>query len=444
MRLPDKRVSGRCARQPSMREAARIDGKRPNTPRPAPTSPSRGVREEGALDVLFSGLRVVDVLDIAIVAGLCWVGIAWMREARARIALGGMAAIALLFGVAQALDLRLTTSLLQGFIALATLVLVVVFQDDLRRFLEGITLWMLGRATPRPPDDVLDELGSLCFALAARRVGALFVLPGREPIDRLLDGGHYLDGRVSASLLWSLLDPGTPGHDGAIVIRAGRVSRFGVHLPLSTEWTEIGGGGTRHAAGLGLTERSDALSIVVSEERGTVSLASRGRLELISDARVLRERLDRFLRLTARQRHEPWLGSRIMRAARRHWREGLLAAGLASGFWIHTAPGVGADRVIQSIPVVVENLPAGYRISGIDPPAVDVLFEGRREDRDSVGSQGFAVRVDGDRVTTGPQTVAISVAQVAHPPGIEVVGIEPKAVQLRVETFDRDMPAGRN
>jgi len=281
----------------------------------------------------------VDVLDILIVTALCWIAIAWMREARARIALGGIASIALLFGLARWLDLTLTTSFLQGFIALAALVLVVVFQDDLRRFLEGITLWTLGSATPRPSRDVLDELGSLCFALAERRVGALFVLPGRESIDRLLDGGHYLDGRLSEPLLWSLLDPGTPGHDGAIVVRAGRVSRFGVHLPLSTEWTEIGGGGTRHAAGLGLAERSDALSIIVSEERGEVSLASRGRLERIPDADVLSERLDRFLRRTARQRHEPWLGSRVWMAARRRWREGLLAVGLALGFWIHTASG---------------------------------------------------------------------------------------------------------
>lgn len=284
-------------------------------------------------------LRWVDVFDILIVTALCWIVIAWMREARARIALGGMASIALLFGLARWLELNLTTSFLQGFIALAALVLVVVFQDDLRRFLEGITLWAVGSATPRPSDDVLDELGSLCFALAARRTGALFVLPGRESIDRLLDGGYYLDGRVSEPLLWSLLDPGTPGHDGAIVIRAGRVSRFGVHLPLSTEWAEIGGGGTRHAAGLGLTERSDALSIIVSEERGEVSLASRGRLEQIPDAAILRERLDRFLRRTARQRHEPWLGSRVLKAARRRWREGILAAGLALGFWIHTASG---------------------------------------------------------------------------------------------------------
>jgi uncharacterized protein (TIGR00159 family) len=387
------------------------------------------------LDAAFANLRAVDVIDIVIVAGLCWVGIAWVREARARIALGGIAAIALLFWIAQWLDLRLTTSLLQGFIALAALVLVVIFQDDLRRFFEGITLWVLGSATPRPSGDVLDELGTLCFALARRKVGALFVLPGREPIDRLLDGGLYLDGRVSEPLLWSLLDPGTPGHDGAIVIRAGRVSRFGVHHPLSTEWTEIGGGGTRHAAALGLAERSDALCIVVSEERGEVSVAQRGRLERISDARVLRESVDKFLRRTARKRREPWLKSRLA-SARHHWREGLLAAALASGLWVHTVPGASVDRSSKAIPIVIENVPEGYRVAGIDPPEIDVVFEGRRRDLAMARADRFEVRLDGDLVELGRRTFSIEKGQVEHPPELRVVGIEPGQVRLRVEPFE--------
>ena len=114
-----------------------------------------------ALTTAFGGLRGVDVLDIVIVSGLCWVAIAWVREARARVALGGIAIIALLFGAAQWLDLRLTTSLLQGFIAVAALVLVVVFQDDLRRFFEGITLWVVRNTTPRPTGDLIDELAAL-------------------------------------------------------------------------------------------------------------------------------------------------------------------------------------------------------------------------------------------------------------------------------------------
>ncbi len=382
----------------------------------------------------FADLRVVDVLDIVIVAGLCWVLITWVREARARVALGGVAVIAFLYWAASYLDLRLTTSLLQGFITVGALILVIVFQDDLRRFFEGITLWVVRNVTPRPSGDVLDELGTLCFFFAQRRVGALFVFPGREPLNRLLDGGMFLDGRVSEPLLRSLLDPNTPGHDGAIIIRGGKVARFGVHLPLSTEWSEIGAGGTRHAAALGLAERSDAFCIVVSEERGEVSVASRGRLERLGNAAELRDRVEAFLGRTARRRREPWLESRVA-LARQNWKEGVLAAAIAAGLWLHTVPGASLDRSSKEIQIVIDNVPAGYRVSAIDPPAVDVEFEGLRRDLVLAGSDELHVRVDGLLVQQGRRTFSIEADQVEHPPELRVVRVEPVQVKLEIEAL---------
>jgi len=389
------------------------------------------------LDVLvrsFSGLRAVDVLDIVIVSGLCWIAIAWVREARARVALGGIVSIALLFWTAEWLDLRLTTNLLQGFFAVAALVLVVVFQDDLRRFFEGITLWVIRNATPRPSSDLLDELGALCFSLAHRRVVSLFVFPGREPLDRLLNGGVYLDGRVSEPLLRSLLDPGTAGHDGAIVIRGGKVIRFGVHLPLSTEWAEIGGGGTRHAAALGLAERSDAFCIVVSEERGEVSVAWRGRLTHVKGTASLRVLVEKFLTRTAKRRRENWIESRLS-LARRHWREGVLATAIATGLWVHTVPGAILDRSSKLIPVVIDNVPDGYRVLAIEPAEVDVEFEGTRRDLAMAPADEFHVRVDGDLVDQGRRTFSVGAGQVEHPPELSVVGMKPIKVRLSVDTL---------
>ena len=380
---------------------------------------------------IFGALRIVDVLDIAIVAGLLWVLIAWVREARARIALGGVFAIAMLFWTAQWLDLRLTTTLLQGFIAVATLVLVVVFQDDLRRLFESITALIVRNSTPRPSADFLDELAELAYSLAHRRIGALFVLPGRESLERLLEGGFFLDGRVSDPLLRSLVDPGTPGHDGAIVLRGGKVTRFGVHLPLSTEWSEIGGSGTRHAAGLGLAERSDALCIIVSEERGEVSIASRSRLERIATAVQLRERLETFLRRTSHRRRESGLKSYVA-LARERWREGIVASALATGFWLYSAPGGGLDRGFKVVPVVIENLPDGYRVALIDPPAIEVEFEGRARDLMMAPTGEFQVRVDADRVASGERSLAIEAHEVEHPPDLRIVGLDPPRIRLEL------------
>jgi len=381
-----------------------------------------------------AGLRFVDVLDVMIVSVLCWIAIAWVRESRVRAALGGVAIVSALFGLASLLDLRLTTTLLQGFIAIAALVLIVVFQDDLRRFFEGLPLWLMRSATPRPGADVLDELGALCFSLANARVGTLFVLPGREPIDRFLDGGHHLGGRVSEPLLRSLLDTKTPGHDGAIVIRGGKVARFGVHLPLSTEFDQLGEGGTRHAAALGLAERSDALCIVVSEERGVVSVAWRGRLTPVETPDALRGLVEKFLERSARRRREPWVLSRL-NLAKRRWREGVLATAIATGLWILTGPGAMVDRTSRSIPVVIENVPEGYRVASVEPANVDVEFEGRRRDFVMAPDDGFVVRVDGDLVDQGRRTFAVDPEQVEHPPALRIVGMDPIKVRLDVESL---------
>lgn len=381
-----------------------------------------------------AGLRLLDALDVLIVSLLCWVAIAWLREARARVALGGVAIVGALFGLASLLDLRLTTAVLQGFIAVAAFVLIVVFQDDLRRFFEGLTLSVMRNGTPRPPSDVLDSLGALCFSLAEERIGTLFVLPGREPIDRLLDGGHHLGGRVSDPLLRSLLDTRTPGHDGGILIRGGKVARFGVHLPLSTEFDELGAGGTRHAAALGLAERSDALCIVVSEERGEVSVAWRGRLTRVEDAAALRALVDRFLARTAARRREPWLRSRLT-LARHRWREGVAATIVATGLWLLTGPGAALDRASRSVPVVFENLPEGYRVASVEPARVEVEFEGRRRDFVMAPSDDFAIRVDGELVDQGRRTFSVDSDLVEHPPELRIVGMQPIKVRLDVESL---------
>ena len=381
---------------------------------------------------IFGALRLVDLLDIAIVAGLLWILIAWVRETRARIALGGVFAVAMVFWTAQWLDLRLTTALLQGFIAVPALVLVVVFQDGLRRLFGCIAVLVLRHATPRPSSDFLDVLTELVFSLAHRRIGALFVLPGREPRGRLLEGGVFLDGRVSDSLLRSLVDPGTPGHDGAIVIRGGKVTRFGVHLPLSTEWSELGGAGTRHAAGLGLAERSDALCLIVSEERGEVSIAWRARLERIATPADLRARLEGFLRRTIQPRRETGLRSALL-LARERWREGIVATVLATGCWLYSAPSHGLDRGFKVVPVVIDNLPDGYRVAVIDPPAIEVEFEGRARDLMMAPTGDFQVRVDADRVAAGQGSLTIEAHEVEHPAELRIVGLDPPQIRLELK-----------
>lgn len=379
-------------------------------------------REHAVPDV-----RLTDLIDVLIVAVLLWAGLSWVRRARARIALAGVAIAAALFLLARQLQLQMTVWLLQGFFAVGVLVLVVVFQDDLRRGLEQIAVWGLRRRPQAAPADAVDALVGAVRRLVAERHGALIVLPGREPLERHVAGGIALDGRLSEPLLLSIFDPDSPGHDGAVLVEGDRVRSFALHLPLSTDSQQLGGGGTRHAAALGLAERSDALCVVVSEERGTVSVARDGRLTRLPGPEALAAELRRFLQRVPRE--SPRRG--VWRGVLARWPEALVAVGASAGLWLLLVPGAAVDRFTRRVPVVVDNLPERFELESVEPPEVEVVFEGSRRSL-LFGSANAKpeVHVDALLAQLGRRTFEIEPHDVRHPEGWRPIDVEPERVKI--------------
>ena len=273
-----------------------------------------------------------DALDVAIVALLLYTGMSWLRRSHAALAVVGLSLLGTVYLGARLLGLELTTWIFQGFFAVLALALVVIFQDELRRGFEELAAFALAaRSERRPRLDAPDLLARALADLATARVGALVVLAGTHPLDRHLQGGHELGGRLSAALLASLFDPHSPGHDGAVVVEDRDVTRFGAHLPLARGPAALRGLGTRHSAALGLSERTDALCLVVSEERGSVSAARDGELSQIGSEDELAKLVTSFYReRRALGRARPRL-SELVRG--RHW-EKAAALALAVGLWL--------------------------------------------------------------------------------------------------------------
>jgi diadenylate cyclase len=373
-------------------------------------------------------LRITDLIDITIVATMVFAGIVWLRRSRARFAALGIGLVAALYLVVSRLGFELTAWILQGFLAVVVIVTVVVFQEDLRRLFERIAVVGLGRRTPAPPPGTVEVIARALAHLASHRRGALLIVPGREPLDRHLEGGIALDGRVSEPLLLSLFDPGSPGHDGAVVVRGERVERFAVHLPLSSSRDQLGALGTRHAAGLGLAERCDALCLVVSEERGTVSIAHDGQLRTLRGTEGLSDALRRHLEALTpvRSPRSRW------HAAVERWPEALAALAIAAGLWLVRVPGSDVIEVLRTAPIRIENLPPGFEIESIDPEAVEVTLSGTRWDLFRSRGQPISVRIDAVLVPMGRRTFRLGPGQVDHPPGIEPLDISPPNVRLDV------------
>lgn len=235
---------------------------------------------------LLSRVRISDAVDVAIVSLALYILLVWLRS-RASRSLGIVLALLLgIFLLARWLDLYMTTAAFQYGLMGLVLAFVLVFQQDIRHGVDRLGAYRLfgGSVSLKPLDAVSDTIVEAVSAMAKQRIGALIVFPGREPLDRHVRGGVDVHADISFPLLLSIFHSESPGHDGAIVIDGSRIEKLGVHLPLTSELSKIGGGGTRHAAALGLAEQCDALVVAVSEEVGTITIAHDGELTVVDSA----------------------------------------------------------------------------------------------------------------------------------------------------------------
>lgn len=365
----------------------------------------------------------LDLVDIATVGALLFLAIRFVRRTRGRRALTGLTLLGGVYLLARALDLELTASLFQGFFAVLVLVLVVVFQEDLRRLFEQLGSLRGGGARARRGVDVADVIVRAAARLAANRVGALIVLPQREPIESYVEGGIPLDGRLSEPLLLSIFDPSSPGHDGAVILRGANVERFAVHLPLSVNRAALGPGGTRHAAALGLSERCDATCVVVSEERGTVSVARDGAIRVLARPQDLAHELQAARGAREEEARQPWWRDRAGVDA-------VLAAAGALALWVVFVPGSALDEVTVPASVTITNLPDDLEIESVEPKQVQVTLRGLRRDLVLSGPDQVVVRVDAYLARMGRRTFALEQDYVRRPEGLDVVAVDPERVKV--------------
>lgn len=383
-----------------------------------------------------SDIRPTELADIFAVGLIFWALIAWARRVHAVMALAGLAFVGVFYLLADRLALELTARIFQGFFAVVVVLLVVLFQDDLRRLFERIAALGLLRRRPTVRPGARAAVVRSLEKLAAQRTGALLVFPGREPIERHLRGGVPLDALVSEELLLSLFDDSSPGHDGAVVLRDDRVSRFGAHLPLSEDHDQLGPGGTRHAAALGLAERCDALCVVVSEERGTVGLAHAGRLRVLAGPDAARREIEQYLFSS---------GTRRRRVPRR-WGVGLaeavLALVLAAGAWLAVGPGSTPGQATRVLAVEVDLLPSGYRFKGAEPDSVEVEIAGPQRVLLWAEAADFRLRVPVDTalVKLKRRSFRVGPADVRAPEGVEVLAVRPAKVELDLAVDPEDTP----
>jgi diadenylate cyclase len=370
-----------------------------------------------------------NIVDFAVLAAALYILLLWARQARAlrtALVIVGLHAGSLL---ARRFELIITSWVLDASAAVALVLLVVVFQPELRYAL--LRLESLLRLGPRPGAALkaaYQELADAAFAMANVRVGALCVITREDDLDELISGGIRLNAEVSTELLEAIFRKESPLHDGAVLIDGKQILRANALLPLSTRTDLPLMYGTRHRAAMGLAERCDALVVVVSEERGEVSLMHNHEARVVTDGASLVVLLDRL-----HTRPPASMARRLWRAFSAHLGFKLAAAALASLIWTVSWMETGATVRSVSLPVEFVNIPRGMDISDQSTDQLDVQLRGKSWMMDTIGVARLVARFNLGQAKEGSTRLVVTPDVLNLPPGVIIERVTPEAIHVRLK-----------
>lgn len=378
-------------------------------------------------------LRLQDLLDIAIVALVLYFVLSRLWDRHSRALPLGAAAVLIVYVLARRLDMVLTSTLFRVGLAGILVALVIVFQEDIRRVFYRLAK-RRGRDAHKSQSAGFDTVVDGLCRLAEEKMGALIVLPGREPITPHVRGGVEVGGRLSIPLLHSIFHPASAGHDGAVVLRGGDVERLGVHLPLSKDLDAVGDRGTRHTAALGLSERCDALVLIVSEEHGTIGIAQDGSLDLDLPPAVVENRLEAF----AEQIAPTGPARSSLRWLRKNAGMKALSVFVAALTWMLVSYQTETIERTFTAPIDYSHVPAQQVVEDVSDATASVTLVGSERIFDLLDPTTLVVSVDLSDVDPGRHRIEIGPEDVDRPAALLVRAVAPSEVRVRTR---RDEPS---
>ncbi|HDI60787.1 MAG TPA: TIGR00159 family protein [Desulfobacteraceae bacterium] len=348
--------------------------------------------------------------------------------------LTGLALLWIAQSVSGRLGLILTSWVIQGIIAAGALIIIIVFRNEIRsvfqaRSLKSI-LWGFPRHSVQTP---IEAVTAAVYELARKRIGALIVIPAEKDLGDIFQNGIPVDARISREMLVSIFWPGNPVHDGAAVLNGNRIAQVGAILPLSRREDLPSHYGTRHRAAAGLTEQSDAMVIVVSEETGRVVAARSGRLVPIEDNVSLTRMLAEHTVQAAPG--APTRDERIDYAI-----AGLVCLMLVGGVWFSFSRG---EETLTSLEVPIEYLKPGVATEIVETStgAVRLDLSGSGPLIRALRPEQVKVQVNLENMGSGPHTVVLTPEMVRLPPGVSLKKMTPTAVDLTLDVVgEKSLP----
>jgi len=229
-----------------------------------------------------SNIRIFDIIDIAVVAFLLYKAFVFLRETRAGQLVKGIAVLLIVYALAKWWQLAVLEWILSVVFNSAIVVFAIIFQPEIRRLLERVGQTKFGRVRNNKDinlESCIENVSKAARSMQETKTGALIVFERETQLGEIINTGTQIDAETSVPMLNNIFYPKTPLHDGAVIIRDGRIFAAGCILPLTQSNIFSQSLGTRHRAAIGMTENSDAVVLVVSEETGNISIVSNGAIE---------------------------------------------------------------------------------------------------------------------------------------------------------------------
>ena len=378
------------------------------------------------LQLLREMLSWRSALDILILTVLVFILFRTLSRLGTWKILTGILLAAALFVLANFLDLTGIEWIYANVSQVAVIALIVIFQPELRKLLERAASVRRSDSGDRMAD-LSGLIADALKALSNQKRGAILVFPGKEPLEEWLSGGHTLDATPSYPLLMSIFDPNSPGHDGALIIKNGRCTRLGVRLPISKSAKLSEDYGTRHHAAMGLSEASDALVLVVSEERGSITMFKQ------SNSFPLRER------------------SQIVDAIRSHWKttaaypirikrglpkwllgpQVVISLLAAVSLWaaLTIARGEMLEKVF-TVPVEYTAVPDNLALVGDRVNETKLYLYGPKADLNALSPNQLSIKVNMSGAKPGTQTFFITDENIKLPAVVRLMDADPSSFKL--------------
>ncbi len=372
-------------------------------------------------------VRWQSAVDFVVLTAALYILLRWAQQARAlRVALVvlGLHAAAL---VSRHFDLVLTSWVLDGAAILAIVVLLLVFQAELRRFfmrLDSLLNWR--SQAPSRLSETYQAIAQAAFRLAAGSIGALIVVVRNNSVTELVSGGIVLEAAVSAEILEAIFQKTSPVHDGAVIVHGDRIVRAAAVLPLTDRERVPSYYGTRHRAAMGLSERCDALVVVVSEERGEVTLMESRRMVRFDEEAKLAHTAETLCAQPAagvRNKLRQWFLANLPVK--------LASLGLAVAIWSTSFLSSGTTVRTVSVPVQFVGVPTGMDIlTPVD--RLDVQVRGSAWLMDSVSLTRLVASFSMRGTHAGTLNLTVDSGNVNLPPGIVMERVSPAKITVHL------------